>query len=227
MTKVSAAALALLMFSAGANAIDVGIGAKAGINGLGVDLSVGLTKNVNLRLSVAQLDIEGEEETITVGDSGGEGDIAAELDFDYGANAVFLDWHALGGGFRLTAGMLKNNGAADLTGTLQSTVIIDGTTVTTGDLGEITGEVSLSESYQPYIGIGWGRGAGGGGGFSFNADIGVALLEASVDLNATATGSLSQAELDAALDGMASDAEQDLEDLELWPVFAIGINYAF
>ena len=232
MTKVSVAALALLMFSAGANAIDVGIGARAGINGLGVDLSLGLTKNLNLRLAAAGVDIEGEEETISVGDSGFEGDIDAELDFDYGVTAVFVDWHVLGGGFRLTAGMLKNNGAADFQGTLLSDIVVDGESLSPSDIdGAIGGELSLGDSYQPYLGIGWGRGAGDGGGLTIMVDLGVAIVEPSADFDATVnTGGingLDQAELDRRLRQLESDAEEDLEDLELWPVASIGINYAF
>ena len=227
MKKIVALGLSLFFFATGSHAVDFGVGARAGINGLGFDLSVGLTKNVNLRLIGAAIDIEGENETVTVGDTGAEGDIDAELNFDYGATAAFVDWHVFGGGFRLSAGMFKNNGAADFSGTLQTDIVVDGTTVAVGDLGEIGGKVSLSDSYQPYVGIGYGRGAGGDGGLTLTFDLGVALLDTSVDFEATATGGLSQAELDDALDGMARDAEEDLSDLEVWPVVAVGLNYAF
>lgn len=229
MKKIIVLGFGLLFCTGSVQALDFGIGAKAGLNGVGLDLTVGLTKNVNLRLAGAALDIEGEDETVTVGDDGGEGDIDAELDFDYGSNAIFLDWHVFGGGFRLSAGMYRNNGGADFSGTLLSTVTSDGVTVNPNDISEITGEVKLADSYQPYIGIGWGRGAGGDGGLSFSADLGVALLDTSVDFDATSNnpGALSQADLDRALAGMESDAEGELEDYELWPVLAIGINYAF
>ena len=88
----------LLICSTAAQAVDIGVGAKAGINGVGLDLSIGLTRNVNLRLSGTSVDIQGEEETVTVGDPGFKGDVKADLDFDYGATAVFIDWHVLGGG---------------------------------------------------------------------------------------------------------------------------------
>ena len=229
MKKLIVLGFSLLFFTTNSHAIDFGVGAKAGINGLGLDLTVGLTKNINLRLSAAAIDIDNEEETVTVGDPGAEGDIAAELEFDYGARAAFIDWHVFGGGFRLSAGMYRNTGAVDLSGTLTGDVIVDGTVVAVGDLGTISGEVELADSYQPYLGIGWGRGAGGDGGLSFSVDLGVAVLDPSVSLDATVTptSGLTQAELDDALRGMEQDAEEDLEDLELWPVFAIGLNYAF
>lgn len=227
MKKMIALGLGLMFLSVNSYALDVGVGARAGVNGIGLDLSVGLTKNVNLRLIGTAVDIDSEEESVTVGDSGSEGDIDAELDFDYGASAAIIDWHVFGGGFRVSAGMFKSNSAIDFSGTLQSDIVVDGTTVTTGDLGEITGGVDLADSYQPYIGLGWGRGAGGDGGLTFMFDVGVALVDPSVDFNATATGALSQAELDDALAGMEKDAEDDLDDLELWPVLSIGLNYAF
>ena len=231
MKKYLGIAFCLMLFCAPASALDLGVGAKAGLNGVGLDLSVGLTKNINLRLAAAAVDIEGEDETVTVGDDGFEGDIDAELDFDYGSNAIFLDWHPFGGGFRLSAGMFRNTGAADLSGTLQSTVVIDGQTLDPADInGDIGGEVSLADSYQPYLGIGWGRGAGGEGGFSLSVDLGVALLDPDVDLEAEviACGNFAdQADLDQTLRDAEADAEDELDELEFWPVLAIGVNYAF
>jgi hypothetical protein len=231
MKKLIGLGFGLLFFVSNAFALDFGIAAKAGINGVGLDLSVGLTKTVNLRLSGAAIDIDSEDETVTVGDDGAEGDIDAELDFDYGANAVLVDWHAFNSNFRFTAGMMKNNGSADLTGVLQSDIVIDGVSLATDDLGDIGGDVSLGDSYQPYIGIGWGRGAGGDGGFSFSADLGVAVLDPDVDLEAVVlpggTNGYTQSELNAILVDLEKDAEDDLDDFELWPVLAIGVNYAF
>jgi prepilin-type processing-associated H-X9-DG protein len=225
-------ACVILLFSSTAQAIDLGVGAKAGINGVGLDLSVGLTKNINARISLAAIDIEGEEDSITVGDSGGEGELEYDIDFDYGANALFVDWHVFGSGFRVSAGMLKNNGAAEGSSTLQGAIVIDGQNLDPSDFnGAIGTDVSLGESYQPYIGIGWGRGAGGDGGFSFALDVGVALLDTSVDFDASVntggTNGLNQAELDSILRSLEIDAEAELDDYELWPVLALGVNYAF
>jgi hypothetical protein len=231
MKKTIWAVFGLLFFVSNASALDFGVGAKAGINGVGLDLTVGLTKTVNLRVAASQVSIDDENETVTVGDDGAEGDIDAELEFDFGANAVMLDWHVFNGGFRVTAGMFKHTGAVDLSGNLQSNIIVDGQPLATDDLGEISGEVSLSDSYQPYVGIGWGRGAGGKGGFSFSADLGVAMLDPDVDFDADVnpggTNGLSQAELNSRLAELEGDAEDELDDLELWPVLAFGVNYAF
>ncbi len=232
MKRTIGLGLVLLFFSAQLHAIDVGVGVNAGINGIGVDLSVGLTKTVNLRISASSLEIDDEDETIEVGDAGGEADLDAELEFDYGANAVLIDWHIFDSEFRVTAGMMRNTGEVDLTATLTNDVVLDGGNLSPTDIsGDITGEVALADSYQPYIGVGWGRGAGGDGGFSFSFDVGVALLDIEADLDATVdpggSNGLSQAELDDLLRQMESDAEDDLDDYELWPVVAFGVNYAF
>ena len=233
MKKIIAIACGLLLFVTNADALDFGVGAKAGINGVGLDLTLGLTENLNLRFGASAIDIDNEEDTVTVGDSGAEADLDTEVDFDYGANSVFLDWHVFGGGFRVSAGMFKNNGAAKGSATLLGAIKVDGQDLAPGDIinNDISAEVSLGESYQPYLGVGWGRGAGGGGGFSFSLDVGVALLDTSVDFEAPVvaggTNDLSQAELDSRLRALEDDAEDDLDDLELWPVLALGVNYAF
>ena len=59
----------------------------------------------------------------------------------------------------------------------------------------------------------------------------VALLDTSVDfdaaVNAGCTNGLSQSELDSILRALGKDAEDELDDCELWPVLALGVNYAF
>ena len=231
MNKFFGLFICFLFYTTNASAIDVGIGARVGINGVGVNLGVGVSKRINLRLSASRVDIDDEEETVTVGDDGAEGDIDAELEFDFGSNAVLLDWHVFNGGFRVTAGVFKQTGAVDLSGTLQSDIVVDGQPLATDDLGEISGEVKLSDSYQPYLGIGWGRIAGGKGGFSFTADIGVAMLDPEVEFDATVntggSNGLSQADLDQRLAEMEADAEDELDELKLWPVLSVGINYRF
>lgn len=216
----------LLFFISNVNALDVGVGVKVGTVGAGLNLSAAVTQNVNVRLSLTSVDLDDEDETLDVGDTV-EGELDAEVDLDFGANAILVDWYIFKGGFHLTAGMMRHTGEADLTGELTSAASFDGTLITPGDIGTVTGEVKLADSYQPYIGIGWGRKAGKNGGFSVTADVGIALLDPSVELEATTTGGLSQSEVDASLREMEKDAEDELDDFEAWPVLSVGLNYAF
>eukprot|EP00494_Astrolonche_serrata_P002731 UN02737 len=116
-------------------------------------------------------------------------------------------------------------------GALIGSGTVEGQDINENDLGEMSGEISLGDSYQPYLGIGWGRKASGGGGFTFSAELGVALLDPDVELDANvAAGSINfanQGELDDTLRDMEDDAIGDLDDFELFPVASLGINYAF
>jgi len=231
MKKTIGLGVVLLLFTTQAAAVNLGVGVKAGSVGAGIDLSVGLTKTLNARLSLTNIDISGQDETLTVGDDGAELDLDSELDADYGSNALFLDWYIFDGTFHLTAGAFKNNGKLDFTGTLVGTGTIDGQPINAGDIaGDIGGEVSLGDSYQPYIGVGWGRKAGDKPGLSITVDVGVALLDPEVTLEATviAGGNFAdQAELDQTLRDAESDAEDELDDFELFPIVSVGLNYAF
>jgi hypothetical protein len=124
-------------------------------------------------------------------------DIAATLDFDYGASALLFDWYVFNGTFHLTAGMMKNNSKVGFSGTLLSDVVLDSGPLSTADItGDITGSIGLGNSYQPYLGIGWGRKAGNDAGISMSVEIGVALLDPAAELSATASGTgLSQTDL--------------------------------
>ena len=230
MKKLWALGCGLLFMATPISAADLGVGVKAGTNGYGVELSVAVTKNTAIRVMGARLDTDDEDETISVGDSGFEGDVDSELDFDFGAAALFFDWHVFGGGFHLTVGAFQNNGEADLNALLVDDVVINGVPLATDDLGPLSGELSLGDSLQPYVGIGWGRKTGNAG-LSFSLDIGVALLDPEVSVDATVNGGgtngYTQAQLDAILNDLESDADDDLDDYEYWPVVALGINYGF
>ena len=232
MKKHLCLALGLLFLSSPASALDVGVGAKVGTAGPGVDLSVGLTRTIAVRLSLTDFDIDDESETVTVGDSGAEGDIDAELGLDFGSNAVLFDWYVFNGGFHLTAGMMRHNGGMDFSGTLIGDIVVDGQALAANDIvGEIGGEIDLADSYQPYLGVGWGRKAGDGVGLSITVDVGVVLLDPSADFTATVNpggdNSLSQAELDQRLRDLEDDAESDLDEFDAWPIVSLGLNFRF
>ncbi|MDH3389331.1 MAG: hypothetical protein OEN02_15680 [Gammaproteobacteria bacterium] len=211
----------------------MGVGLKAGTLGLGVDVSVALTKTINARIALTSVEIDSQNETVTVGDAGSEGDIDAVLDADYGANALLVDWYVFNGTFHVTAGMVKNNGKADFRGTLLSNVVIDGDPLSPSDLvgGSVGGQFSLGDSYQPYLGVGWGRKASSDPGLAFSVEIGVALLDPDAQLRATLDpGSINyanQPELQQTLDNAEADVEADLDEFELFPVLSFGVNYAF
>lgn len=222
----------VMLFASNANAIEVGVGVKAGTLGIGAELTVGLTKTINARVSLTSIDVADRNETISVGDSTASGDLDATLGLDFGATALLVDWHVFDGTFHLTAGMVRNDTKLSFQGALLNGITVDGQALDPDDInGNITGDISLGESFQPYLGVGWGRKAGDGGGLAVSVELGVALLDPSVNLNAdvnvSGSNSLTQTELNDRIRAVEDDAESDLSLLEAWPVISIGINYAF
>jgi hypothetical protein len=213
------------------HAADFGVGVKGGTLGYGADFSVTLNESINARVSLTTLSIDSESETVTFGDTSNAGSVIAKADIDYGSSALLFDWHVFDGTFHLTAGLVKADIAVNLKGSLSNDFIINGKAVNVNDIdGElITANVTLSDSYKPYLGLGWGRKAAADSGFSFSAELGVAYLDPSVDLNATVSlgAGISQSELDARLNEAAQSAKNDLADLNVFPVVSIGVNYAF
>ena len=234
MKQLIGMVMGMVLMSSNANALDIGVGVKAGTLGAGVDLSFALTQTINARIGVTSVQIDSEQETLSVGDTGFEQDMNATLDADYGASGLLLDWYVFDGTFHVTAGMVKNDGAVGIAGTLQTGVpyIIGGQPFNSTDIiGNIGGEVSLGDSYQPYLGIGWGRKADDDPGFSLSVELGVALLDPQAQLQATVdtsgTSGLDQTALDAILRDAEDNFESELDEFELFPVLSIGVNYAF
>jgi hypothetical protein len=231
--KIAATIAGLALISASsAQAVDFGVGVKAGTVGYGADISVVLTETINARLSLTKINIDDLNEDITIGDSSNEGTVDTTMKLDFGANALLFDWYVFDGAFHLTAGMMKNNGKVSFSGVLLDSMTINGQDFDASDIdGAITGDVSLGDSYQPYLGIGWGRKASHDSGLSFSAEIGVALLDPKANLsatvNSTGTNSLSQSELDSRINDAESDINSELSIFEAWPVLSIGLNYAF
>ena len=236
MKQLTGIMLAITLLISNANAMDIGVGVKAGTLGAGVDLSVALTQTINARIGLTSVQIDSEQETLSVGDPGFEQDMNTTLDADYGASGLLFDWYVFDGTFHVTAGMVKNNGAVGISGTLQTgvTYTVGGQDFESTDInGNIGGDVSLGDSYQPYLGIGWGRKADDDPGFSLSVELGVALLDPQAQLQATVipggnfTGPFAQDELDAMLRDAEDNFESELNEFELFPVLSIGVNYAF
>ncbi len=230
MKNLVAVMFGILMIPTGASAVEVGVGYKLGTVGHGIDISTALTKTINARVSITGIDIDGQQESIEVGDQGSSANVDASLDLDFGATSLLFDWYVFDGTFHLTAGMMKNDTKLSFSGSLDTNIIVDGQPIDSSDInGNITGDISLGESFQPYIGIGWGRKAGENPGLSLSVELGVALLDPSAEFNATQSGTstMTTQEFQDAINGIENDVESEMSILEAWPVLSIGVNYAF
>jgi len=243
MKKFSSAAGMLLLLSsslAQAQDLNIGVGVKAGTLGTGLELSLSLTERINARIGVTNVDFS-TSERLDLNDAatGTSAIIDSTLDMNFGATMLLLDWYVFNGTFHVTAGMVKNDSKVKLSGTITgATVTFDGQSYDVSqdfiDPG-MSGTVTLGGDYEPYLGIGWGRKAGDEPGFALSLELGVLLLSPSVDLTAprldpngpAANGGKTQAELNAEVDAAEATANDDLSNLEAWPVISLGLNYAF
>lgn len=223
-----------LLLSSSAQALDMGVGVKAGTLGAGAEISVALTQTINARLSFTSVGADFDEEMDLSDDTPGEevsATIDANLDLDFGATSILFDWYVFDGTFHVTAGMIKNDSKIKLSGQLQGNqVTFNGTTYNVSDFVDpsISGEISAGEDFEPYLGIGWGRKADDDPGLSLSIEIGVMLMDPSVDLTApTAVNAADQAQLDADVNEAEATANDEISDLEAYPVLSIGLNYAF
>jgi hypothetical protein len=236
---------ALLAASSSASAIDFGVGVKAGTVGFGVDVSFVLTQTINFRLSATQADFS-ENDTIDMEDEGNRAQVDAKLDLDFGSTALLIDWYPFDGTFHVTAGMMKNNSKATVTGNLVGgTATIEGNTYDIATAfangGATSGTLSFGDSFEPYVGIGWGRKADDDPGLSLSFEVGVVMMDPKIDLvppdlqggSVTATDSLGNTvtvdttQFNADFTEAEATANQDLEDFEMYPVISLGLNYAF
>lgn len=240
--KTTACAALMLMASTPLLAKDLnfGFGVKAGTLGSGVEVSVTLTQTINARLALTYMGFL-QDVTFDFDDAntGTYASIDSELDVNFGATALMLDWYVFDGTFHLTAGMIKNDSTFKLSGNITSaTVTFDGETYDVSqDFTDpsMSGTINLGNGFDPYLGIGWGRKADDEPGLALSVEIGVLLLSPSVDLQAptldpngpAANNGKTQADLDAEVVKAEADAEDELSVLEAWPVISVGLNYAF
>ncbi len=222
----------LLLASTSAQALDIGVGVRAGTVGAGAEISIAMTRTINFRLGLSDVNADFDE-TLEVDDAPDNVyGIDATLDLNFGAQALLFDWHVFNNTFHITAGFIKNDSAIGLEGDFTDNIIVLGGTTydVSADFidSSISGDVSAGEDFEPYLGIGFGRKAGRESGFAITVDIGVMLMDPSVSLTPpTAVDPLLQNQLNEDVAEAESAANDELSDLEAYPLLAIGLNYAF
>jgi hypothetical protein len=235
MKIITAVTGMLLLASSSVHAIDFGVGVKTGTVGTGAEISVAITPTINARLALTDVSTD-IDENIELEDADNSATVDANLDLNFGATALLFDWYVFNGTFHVTAGLMKNDSKIDLSGQfVENNIRLGGTDYDISQDFEdasISGTVSAGEDFEPYLGIGVGRKAGDGGGLSLSLELGVMLMDPSVDLrgptvSAANPNGISQADLDADVNEAESAANDDLSDLEMYPILSVGLNYAF
>ena len=202
---VIAVALAAIGMASAAQAAGVGVAGKVSTNGYGVELGYRFNDYLAVRGGINKGSYE-----YSATDAG----INYDYTLDFDNYPVLLDWHPLGGVFRLTGGVVSNNN--QLTGRASGSVDIGGTVYNT----TVTTDITFKKS-SPYVGLGWSGVPSAKGGLGFSFDIGV-VMHGSPTATITAPAALPA---DIAREEAALNDE--MKDFKYWPMVSFGIGYTF
>lgn len=148
-----------------------------------------------------------------------DGDVDAEV---YG---LTIDYFPFAGGFFLSAGAVRPDIAMQVVGRPKDgqTYEYNGRTYTADEVGTLEGDLVLGDSIQPYLGLGW-RGSHHSGLGVFG-QLGVFLTDAEVSLSAT--GAASDPQLREDIQQEEDELQEDADELSVYPVVVVGIEYTF
>lgn len=215
-------ALALMSYGAVASA-DVGVSLRAGTLGAGAEFNVGLTEKLNLRLGYSFLDYdESIEDT----------DVVYDGDLSLRNATALLDYHVLGGGFRLSFGAVGAGTKLDVEAKPSGTYEIGDQVFTASQVGRLFGKVEMGNDIAPYIGIGWGNTVDSGGRVTVLFDIG-AVYTGSPDVNLTAVcastvqGQLACPRLQQEVEREEDEFADEATIYEWYPVISLGLAIRF
>lgn len=143
-------------------------------------------------------------------------------DLDLSTAGAVLDWHPVDSGFRITTGLFLNDNR--LTGRAEGEIELDG--ITYPELG-LEAEADWGR-VAPYFGVGYGN-SWGSRGWSFGADVGL-LVTGSPSVSVVASGDERIVEDErflASLERERLAVEDELSELDLYPVVRLGAFYRF
>jgi len=156
-----------------------------------------------------------------------------EADFNMQSLSLLGDYHPMGNGFRISAGIMQNGNEFDIAGTPtgNDTVELNGITYTSSDVGSVKAAIAY-DGIAPYLGVGWGRAPQSGRGWGFDADLGVLVsTDPDISLDVTCGPSIDGTAACTALQASAALEEASLQndstDFDMFPVISLGVSYSF
>lgn len=209
----------VLLAALPAQAGRIGVGAFVGTTGAGAEMTVHLIPFVNVRAGVQGFNYSTD---IT------PDDIRYDADMEFFSESLILDYHPLGGGLRLSAGVFFNQDSIDITATPTSNYTVGGLTATPEQIGTLSGEIEY-KPYSTYLGVGWGN----AGDNDLLSDLGLQLdlgvqFKGSPDVELTSNGTWKdQPAFQAALENERRDIEDEVKHYEYYPVLRLGLTYNF
>lgn len=202
-----------------ASAVEFAIGANGGTPGLGLNATLGVTETLNVRtvFNYFQYDFDENEDGVDY-----------NLDLDLNSLGGLVDWHPMGGGFRITGGIFANGNDISGIGRGQPGTMVEfGTVIVDADdLGTVDASIDFN-SVAPYLGVGWGN-AVGEGHWAFMVDLGV-FFQGSPDvvINTPDVDPSIAAIVDAERASAEAELEDEIDGLDLFPYLSFGVAFKF
>ena len=194
--------------------------------GVGATVTKSITPNVNAKVGINGLGISRD---ISLSDV----DYKANLNlFNVSTLADYHPWK--NGGFRLTGGLVFQDNNIEGTGKAKNggKINIKGVDYdTTTQLTSVKAKVSLGNSVAPYLGIGWGNAVKPGKHWGFSTSLGVMFAGSpkvvlTPEFGPGATPDLKE-KINNNIEAERKKQESDLNWLNIYPVFSLGVSYQF
>jgi len=211
--------------AASAAQADVALALRGSTLGIGAELAIGMTEKLNLRLGYAMFDYGIEIE---------DTDVTYDGDLELRNPSALLDWHAFGGGFHATLGVVGASTKIVGTGvpSAGNSYVINNNIYSAAQIGRLDATVEASNSVAPYIGIGWGNPVDEAERWTFLFDLGVVYYgtEPDVVVNATCGPTLPAllcTRLQADVAAERAELVEDVDTLSWYPVVSAGFSFRF
>ena len=196
------------------------LGPKIGTTGIGLDLTFGITRFVNLRSGFNYGSFTW---------STGLGDVDYDMDIDLISVPLLVDIHPFANHFRISGGLYIQPGSkAAIEGTPSTATQIGAHVYAPEVIGTITGDIEVSSTITPYLGIGFGNSVGEDQLLTFMVDFGV-IFQA-YDVSLTSDGAGMTTKLDTFRNDLVLEEENvqsDMDNFKIFPVLTFGITYHF
>lgn len=184
--------------------------AELGTNGLGLGYALSVSDSWAAR---AQYNSYKRSFSGDVGDFGANAQM--QLDFSLSSVELLADWYPGSGGFRFSGGVVFNDNKITLTGT--------GATVGGAPNQSVVGQIKMSKSPSPYLGIGYSSRPKDARGLGFTFDFGVMRQDPEMTLTSTGATPALQSQIDAQI----ASAQDALDKMKTMPVIGVGLSYSF
>jgi len=192
--------------------------------GFGASVTKSVTPNLNARLGLNYF---------STGIDVKNTDVTYKSDVNLFNVSTVVDYHPWkNSGFRVTGGLVFNDNRVEGSGNATNgNITINNKTYDSDELGSVKAKISFPNSVAPYLGIGWGNAVKPGQRFGFSVNLGVMFPGSpQVDLTPTFGAAANpdiQTEINNNIAAEKSKIQKDLDWLNVYPVFSLGLSYQF